>query len=246
MNKKTVIFGIAVFLMVGTAVALNHLRANQRLGAPGVKTSPSDDPKRSRVDLPPVVLNYTSEELPTDKIVLDFLPKDTSFGQRRYKAPDGNWLLMNVVLMGADRTSIHKPQFCLAGSGWDIDAEVSTQESIRIDRPVPYDLPVMKLVTTKKGVLDGKTITARGVYVYWFVADGAYTAQHWQRMLWMAGNVLRTGVLQRWAYVSCFAICYPGQEEATFQRMKQFIAASVPEFQLTPRAQDKLASAPSN
>ena len=47
---------------------------------------------------------------------------------------------------------------------------------------------------------------------------------------------LRHGVLQRWAYVSYFAYCWPGQEDATFARMKQLIAASVPEFQPPPAA----------
>jgi hypothetical protein len=43
-------------------------------------------------------------------------------------------------------------------------------------------------------------------------------------------------VLQRWAYVSYFAICSPGQEDATFERMSRLIEESVPEFQLPPRA----------
>ena len=53
---------------------------------------------------------------------------------------------------------------------------------IHVERPVPYDLPVMKLVSTKMAVYEGRPVTARGVYVYWFVADGAYTARHWERM----------------------------------------------------------------
>ena len=55
-------------------------------------------------------------------------------------------------------------------------------------------------------------------------------------MWWMARELFRTGLLQRWAYISCTAICAPGQEEATTERMKQFIAAAVPEFQLTPKS----------
>ena len=49
------------------------------------------------------------------------------------------------------------------------------------------------------------------------------------------GTLFRTGVLQRWAMISYFAVCAPGQEEATFERLKKFIAASAPEFQLVPR-----------
>jgi hypothetical protein len=50
----------------------------------------------------------------------------------------------------------------------------------------------------------------------------------------LALNLLRTGVLQRWAYVSYFSVCEPGQEDATFARMEKLIAASVPAFQLPP------------
>jgi len=167
-------------------------------------------------------------------MVLDFLPKDTSFGQRVYIAPDKFWVQASVVLMGADRTSIHKPQFCLAGSGLNIDAAASLETTIHIERPVPYDLPVMKLVATKEVLVEGRKTPVRGIYVYWFVADKEYTARHWQRMWWMARDVVRTGVLQRWAYNSYLAYCPPGAEEATFERLKALIAASVPEFQLTP------------
>jgi hypothetical protein len=45
---------------------------------------------------------------------------------------------------------------------------------------------------------------------------------------------LRTGVLQRWAYLSYFAVCAPGQEDAAFERMKNLIVHSVPEYQLPP------------
>jgi hypothetical protein len=45
-----------------------------------------------------------------------------------------------------------------------------------------------------------------------------------------------TGILQRWAYVTFFSACAPGQEENTYERLKNLIAASVPEFQLTPKA----------
>jgi hypothetical protein len=41
--------------------------------------------------------------------------------------------------------------------------------------------------------------------------------------------------LQRWAYVSYFAVYEPGQEDAAFERVKKLIMASVPEFQLAPK-----------
>jgi len=50
----------------------------------------------------------------------------------------------------------------------------------------------------------------------------------------LAMHLLKTGEMERWAYVSYFSSCAPGQEDAAFGRMKQLIAASVPDFQPPP------------
>jgi len=243
MNKpKWILLVVALLMIGGTAGLLVRLKANQRLGQPGVKTSPLAQSKNLEVILPELVLDYTSEAVEEEKLVVAILPKDTSYGRRRYQAPDKFWTEVNVVLMGSDRTSLHKPQFCLEGAGLHIDAGASREETVPIERPFRYDLPVMKIFATKQIEQNGQVQTVRGVVVYWFVAEDAYTARHGQRMWWMARELLHTGVLQRWAYVTCFSICLPGQEEATFERMKKFIAASVPEFQLTPKSPERVAA----
>jgi hypothetical protein len=185
------------------------------------------------------VLDYDSVFVPTDTNVLEGLPHDTSFATRRFfDAKTNEVLLLNVVLMGIDRTSIHKPQFCLTGSGWDIDGGESYASTVRVESPHPYDLPVMKLVSTREMKFsDGKIVKIRGIYVYWFVADHELTADHFVRMRKTTTHLLTTGELQRWAYVSCFEQCYPGQEDATYEHMKKFIAASVPRFQLVAGVQ---------
>jgi hypothetical protein len=232
-KQQWIIAAIALILMGGTAVLLGNMRNNQRLGEPGVKTAPLPDSKRLEVILPENVLNFASKKVEQEQMVLDALPQDTSFGQRLYRAPDGFEMLINVVLMGGDRTSLHKPQFCLEGAGWAIDHGASSLGAVRIDRPQAYDLPVMKLIATKEGLEDGKKVTRRGIYVYYYVADNAISAGAlgYERMWWMARELVTTGVLQRWAYVTFFAVCAPGQEEATYGRMKAFITAAVPEFQ---------------
>jgi len=236
MNKQKWVLLILVLGLIGvTGVVLGWMKQNQRLGKPGVKNTPfAGDPVRVRVELPEHVLDYQSEVLEPDAIVTNTLPRDTSYGSRRYMAPDKFQILANVVLMGADRTSLHKPQFCLEGQGWRIDQTASSESKVPIEKPYPYELPVVKLLCTHDVNENGQRGTLRGVYVYWYVTDGMTSASTSgiQRMWWMAKEMFRTGILQRWAYVSCFAVCPPGQEEATFDRMKKFIAASVPEFQL--------------
>jgi hypothetical protein len=264
MNKQKIILLVAALAVIGGAAAvLNHLSTNQRLGQPGVKTTtPQGKQLNVEVLLPEKVLNYDSKWVAQPEVVTNVLPADTSFGQREYVPPGLHWdgapggpeywrwvfsrLVVNVVLMGTDRTSLHKPQFCLEGQGWRIDDAESAELTIPIDRPQPYELPVIKLVSTQT-LNDGKgnSMVLRGIYVYWFVADGVLSGDKSgaERMWGMAKHLLKTGELQRWAYVSCFAICPPGEENATYERMKEFIAASVPEFQLTPKPSATVAAA---
>jgi hypothetical protein len=249
-NWKLLVVGLV--LIGGSALGMSFLRTHQKLGAPGIRTTPISGSRRLDIYLPRYVLDCDSVVVPTDEGVLRGLPQDTSFMQRLYARPEelsisqtseGRLellaharypLALNVVLMGTDRTSIHKPQFCLRGSGWDIDGGKSTFDTVHVDGPHPYDLQIMKMVNSREAVLreGGKPVTIHGIYVYWFVADHDLTADHWTRMRKMATHLLSTGELQRWAYVSSLGVCLPDDDDATYARMKQMIAAAVPKFQL--------------
>ncbi len=235
-KKKWILLAAALCMMAIAAGLLTKLRANQRLGTPAIRTSAIPGSIRLKVDLPARVLDYTGQFREPDQLTTNTLPSDTSFGDCLYVATNQPPIQMAVVLMGSDRTSIHKTEFCLEGQGWRIDREASQETTIRIDRPHPYDLPVMKWIATHEGRTEHPG-PLRGVYVAWFVAaDDEITQRPWQRMWWMARDLLQSGVLQRWALVSYFTVCEPGQEDATYEHLKKFIAASVPEFQLVPRA----------
>jgi hypothetical protein len=237
-REKLRLWSVAVLLIAGAAGVLAYLRGHQTLGAPGLKTSPIPDSVRLQVDLPQLVGGDTSEAMETTKLVLATLPPDTSFGHRKYISPDRSFRPeLSVVLMGRDRSSIHKPQYCLEGDGWRIDQAKTVVTTVPVHRPISYDLPVVKLIATKEFILGGRRALYRGIFVYWFVADGELSASvsGFERMWKMSRRLLRTGVWQRWAYVTCGAACQPGQEDATFEKLKEFIAEAAPEFQLTPR-----------
>lgn len=239
-KEKWIVLSAALILIGGCATFLATVKSKQRLGNPGLKLVPQpvsvEGEKNlvgtNSVALPLKVLEYTSQPRPVMKIEMETLPKDTTFGRRRYVSQDGFWADASVVLMGRDRTSIHKPQICLDGQGWRI--EKSEQLRIPVARPHHYELPVMKLTAAGEGrdQSSGQAVKLSAVYVYWFVSENHLTADHRERVWWMAKDLITTGVLQRWAYVAYFSVCIPGREEATFDRMKELIAASVPEFQL--------------
>ena len=241
MNKKSIPILLASAALIVCTGAFNaHRKSNQRLGTPGVKVIAEavrdvDDNVvgTNMVALPDRVLNYESEIQPVEKVVLSWLPKDTVYGQRMYKAPDKFQIAVNAILMGADRGSIHRPEYCLSGTGWQID---KTEPGVLRIPKDGYDIPITRLsVSRPVQRTPGGPDRLRGYYVYWFVADNQLTNDHLQRMWWLARDVLRTGVVQRWAYIASLVICEPGNEEAAYHRLTEFLQESVPHFQTPPR-----------
>ncbi|MBI2946334.1 MAG: exosortase-associated EpsI family protein [Verrucomicrobia bacterium] len=242
-RQQWLVFSVVMLLVGSSGAFLNKLQASYRLSQPGLKlvgepVYVSDGVAEwlvctNTIDLPARVLDYRSEPLEVTFEEWDYLPIDTTYGRRRYKAKNGSWIDISIVLMGRDRTSIHKPEICLYGQGWKVDQ--SELVTVPMTRPASYDLPVMKLTASKSFTdANGKIEPYRALFVYWFVSDRRLTARHGERMWWMAKDLLSTGVLSRWAYIAYFAVCRPGEEEPTFALMKKLITASVPEFQLVP------------
>ena len=232
-HQKWLIVFVALALMAGTAGMLTGLKTHQKLGKPGIHATPIPGSVMMQIDLPERVLDFTSTNVPESEIELGYFPKDTSYARRFYQAPDGFGAGATVIMMGADRTSIHRPDYCLPGQGWTIGSK--TAVNIPVSGSQPYELPVMRWdVHNSLTMPDGRKQAVSGVYVFWFVADHEQTVDNFQRMWWLARDLLRTGVLQRWAYVSYFSVCAPGQENAAFDRLKPLIAASVPEYQFPP------------
>ena len=239
MNKSKVILLFVALAMMGIgSIFLVRLKSNQKLGRPGIRTTPIPDSPRLAIYLPEKVLDYESAWIDAAALVTNGLPHDTSFGQRRYVAQDKFWLDLNVVLMGTDRTSMHKPQFCLVGTGWRLQKTECV--TVPMDGAHPYDLPVIK-ITCEQELGDPPATERRlyrGIYVYWFVADQAISADPsgLQRLQSTIRTLVTRNELQRWAYITCFAICFPGQEDLVFERMMKFMAVAVPQFQLATGA----------
>ncbi len=241
-GSKRAVFITALVLIGLAAGVLGMFKARQKLSPPALKLAetPSLDQRGKVVNpvsvaLPETVLNYyavtnLSYVCITDE-ELGYLPKDTTYGRRFYVRPDGGFMQMSVVLMGTDRTSIHKPEICLDGQGWT--RGVPEIVSLPIGRPHRYDLPMMKIGLSRYGKFpDGQEGEQHGVFLYWFVAENRLTASHKERFWHSMKELVTTGVTPRWAYVICYSVCAPGQEAALYERMKEFLAAAVPEFQL--------------
>ena len=237
-NQKIILFILAFALIGGTAGLCRYMQTSRKLGKPGVQivASPSFDVdgkmvRQQSVGLPENVLGFESRPEGLSHEELRALPADTLFGRRTYRSQNF-YVTASVVVMGEDSRSIHKPEICLPAQGWKITEQPRT---IQMQQPVPYDLPVIKVIGSKTvKTKDGISQPVKTVFVYWFVADNEITADHLTRMWKMGKSILTTGTLQRWAYIAFISHCYPGQEEETYQRIEDFIVTAVPKFQIAP------------
>jgi len=235
-QSKWLVLAAALGMMAATGGYLVEVHRHMRLGAPGVKVGPSllyDElghlAARQGVLLPEAVPGFKSQNLPVTQVELSSLPKDTTFGRKFYSNGRLN-VQTSVVLMGSDRTSIHQPQYCLDAQGWHI--EKTDRVLLHMDHPTPYQVPALKLTASREDKNKfNESIQWKGIYVYWFVSADRLTSDQGTRLWSIAKTMLEKGELERWAYISYFATCLPGQEEATFEQLERFIQASAPEFQ---------------
>ena len=250
-STKTWVLALVCTAAIGsTAAVLARFQSQHRLGKPGLRLvdvpllNEKGSPATSNsIALPERILDFDSKLWPVTEEELKALPRDTTYGRRIYTAKDGYQVQVSGVLMGTDRTSIHKPEFCLPSQGFQLGHR--SQRFITIDRPHRYALPITRIDGVRDiRQADGRTVRQGAVYVYWFVSENRLSNDHFQRMWWLALDLVRTGELQRWAYLSVLGPCAPGDEDRTYARLEAMIQAMVPEFQLTTGPEASSAGGP--
>lgn len=228
----------ALMVMGLGALLVGWLSSRQILDSPGVKISAvplmGEEGRLVRtnsVEIPRRVAGFQFQNLPVTDIELNSLPSDTVFGRGRYTASDGFRTQLSVVVMGTDRTSIHRPDYCLTGQG----LRVTSQQEVPFAAPgEPGPKTVQRF--DFRGMLrttDGQSVDVGGVYVFWFVSRDRQTASHWQRQWWMIQDLVTRGMLQRWAYISVLAFCQPGTEDEAYRRASELISATTPYFEVS-------------
>lgn len=161
----------------------------------------------------------------------DLLPVDTGYSRRNYAAlhQPGHQVFLSIVLSGRDRSSIHRPELCVAGQGWTITGRLHHAFAYPGHSGAVLPATILRIEhTTGK---DGRRYPA--LLAYWFVSSNRVVATHWERMLLGAWDRLRYGRADRWAYVLLQTDALDG-EDAALARMNEVVAGTVTHFQKTP------------
>lgn len=196
--------------------------------------------------LPDEILGSYSEErelsdeekkiLPPDTTKLSksyiekYLPDDTA----RYRA-----LSATLILAGADKRSLHKPEICLVAQGWTI----TKSEPVKLETK-GGELEVMHLHLKRQMQSESeKPVFQRAHYVYWWVARNESTAFSNKRLLISAYNNIFKNLNDRWGYPSIMVMTderYGDQgNEESIQRAYDFINEHAPSFQKSLGAVDR-------
>jgi exosortase len=156
------------------------------------------------MELPSSVGRFIGDELEPDKIEKELLPTDTQLVKMRYLTPDKNpeacdMANVTIVLSGAERRSIHRPEVCLDGQGWTlldahvIPVEISPGKVLQVK-----DLHISREIVRP----DQSKTTLSAHYLYWFVGTDVTTPSNFTRIWLTTWDNITRNINHRWAYPS--------------------------------------------
>lgn len=153
--------------------------------------------------LPTAVARFLGEPMEKDKVEAELLPEDTQIVKMHYRSPgqlgECDMAQVTLVLAGAERRSIHRPEVCLDGQGWTL-----LDSSVREVEITPGRfLKVKDLLIEKQHTLaNGATTMRRAHYLYWFVGTDVTTPSNAMRIWLTSWDNITRHVNHRWAYPS--------------------------------------------
>lgn len=158
--------------------------------------------------LPMQLPSFTGTPEDPNSVEKERLPSDTEFAKAEYQsrassAAELDVVHCTVVLSGAERKSIHRPEVCLQGQDWKlIDSRI-----IKVDLGDGRNLAVKDLFIERVAAMpDGRQTTLRAHYVYWFIGADVTTPSHAERVWLTLWDNITRNINHRWAYTSMMAL----------------------------------------
>lgn len=183
------------------------------------------------MDLPSSVGPFWGTNQPVSDAERSILPKDTEFAKKLYSDARGTDINCQIVLAGAEKRSIHRPEVCLTGQGWTL----KSGHVVPVKLANGQTLDVMKLSIGRQVTLpNGQQKELTSLFLYWFVGKGITTPHHLVRILKTNFDMLLHNTNHRWAYVIVSSPVLQGftpdgkSEEETLEMLEGFVAEVAP------------------
>lgn len=194
------------------------------------------------MDLPTLIGEFWGTDEPISPSELALLPKDTEFEKKVYQDMTGNSLTAQIVLSGGEKRSIHRPEVCLPGQGWTVQAGEVLPVTLTNGRIIE----VMKLTLNREiEVAPGDRRNLKSYFLYWFVGKDTTTPHHLVRLAKTNWDMVFRKLQHRWAYVIVSAPVLEGfrpgaqTDQQTLDMLKDFIRQAVPQFQISEMPSDE-------
>jgi len=146
------------------------------------------------MELPDSIPGYLAFNEEPSSAELHILPADTEFAKKRYVGGGSADVNCEIVLSGAAKSSIHRPQVCLVAQGWTIQQEQTVPITLEDGRSQK-----VRVLTISKSE-EGKVYT--GYLIYWYVGKDRTTEDNFRRILLTSWDRVVRRVNHRWAYVT--------------------------------------------
>ncbi len=221
-NWRRVIIHGAILLILALATVVACLNSSASVASPETGVS---------MDLPPQLGNFSGIPQEVSEAEKFILPPDTEFSKMLYTDLDGDQINTQIVLAGAAKQSIHRPEVCLPGQGWTI----KSSQTLKIPLPSGSVLPVTMLRIARPVDVGGSARELNSLFIYWFVGKDTVTASHLVRVLKTNLDVILHNTNHRWAYVIASAPVLAGftaegkTEPETLKMLTEFIQKIAPD-----------------
>ncbi|MDP2898345.1 MAG: exosortase-associated EpsI family protein [bacterium] len=147
-------------------------------------------------------------EVPVDFITRKVLPPGTKFLRKWYRGaeaakdlPDVN---ATVITSGSDRRSIHRPERCLQGQGWQIVSR--DRWAVARSPSGPRDFRVTRLVVRRVWLTpEGDRAERKEVVFYWFMGHNRLTGSNLKRLTYAAWDRMAHRLNYPWSYTLLIA-----------------------------------------
>lgn len=154
------------------------------------------------MSLPRSLGDFYGKDLPLSEGERVVLPKDTEIIKKAYTDASGDVVNAQIVLSGAEKRSIHRPELCLPAQGWSI----TSRETMPVRLDDGRNLVVMKdTITRQIEISPGVTKPLTSLFCYWFIGDGTTTSSHVMRVFLTSWDRIVHGKNHRWAYAAVSA-----------------------------------------
>jgi exosortase len=227
-RAEAAVAAAAILAAVAEGLLLGHHAARQPLGSAGIALAPGGV---NPAELPAFLgSDWMGSAIAPTAVERAVLPPDTGYSTKLYVSREGpnRQVLLSIVLSGRDRTSIHRPELCLVGQGWTINASSSHRFSYPGRPAAGIEATVLRVRRQRAGARAGLPVPE--LVVYWFVGSDRTVPSQGARMALDAWNRLVHGRADRWAYVLLQTPADDG-EQAGLARIQSVLDSALPSFQ---------------